>query len=71
MNADLLIPGRQSTKKIEGLKVWGREEMTGRGINGKKPGLYGGGHLLPSAVQLLFDHWFSLKLTGMEYNTDT
>jgi len=46
MNADLLIPGRQSTKKIEGLKVCGRWEIGGWVTNSKRPGLYGIGQLL-------------------------
>jgi len=46
MNADLLIPGRQSTKKIEGLKVCGRAGIRGWVTNSKRPGLYGIGQLL-------------------------
>jgi hypothetical protein len=46
MNADLLIPGRQSTKKFEGLKVCGKRAAVGRVTNSKRPGHYGCGHLL-------------------------
>jgi hypothetical protein len=36
MNADLLIPGRQSTKKIEGLKVCRQGGNAGQGYKQQK-----------------------------------